>query len=49
MIRAFLAYCRLLPKELDKLHLQYALAHLSKHNPLHPDLPWIVLRLKELA
>jgi hypothetical protein len=48
LIRALIRFARLFPKELDRLHLLYARAHLMKHNPLHPDLPLIVRRLNEL-
>jgi hypothetical protein len=47
LLRAF----RLLPQALeafDHAHLKWARASLSKHNPLHPDLPAIVLRLAEM-
>lgn len=29
-------------------HLQWARAHLSRHNPTHPDLPHILARIAEL-
>lgn len=32
----------------DRAHLLWARAHLSKHNPLHPELPDIVRRLSYL-
>jgi hypothetical protein len=48
MMRALARLMRALPRELERLHLQYALRSLSKHAPFHPDLPWIVLRLSEL-
>lgn len=48
MIRAIVRACRLLPAALDRAHLLWARAHLSKHNPLHPDMPYIVRRLARL-
>jgi hypothetical protein len=41
----FLRYARLLPAALDRLHLQWALREID---PLHPDVPEIVMRLNEL-
>ena len=48
LIRAFVRFACMLPKALDRLHLQWALAELTSWNPMHPDLPLIVRRLNEL-
>jgi hypothetical protein len=48
VIRAALRFFRLMPAALDRAHLLLARNHLSKHRPLHPDLPWIVSRIAEL-
>lgn len=45
VIRAFVRFCKLLPAALDKAHLQWAL---SEIDPMHPDLPLIVRRIREL-
>jgi hypothetical protein len=39
---------RALPDALEKVHLQWARAELTRRDPLHPDLPHIILRLNEL-
>lgn len=48
MIRALSRLFRALGPAFDRAHLRWARAHLSKHNPLHEDLPEIVLRLRSL-
>jgi len=48
MIRAALRFLRLLPARLDLEWHRWARAHLSKHNPMHPDLPEIMTRIAEL-
>ena len=48
MIRAFIQYASMLPRALDLLHLRWGLAELSKRDPLHPDVPKIVRRIREL-
>lgn len=47
-MRWILRFCRMLPAALDLAWLRWARAHLSKHDPLHPDLPHIVRRIAEL-
>ena len=47
-MRALLRFFRLLPAALDLAWLRWARAHLSKHNPLHPDIPYILRRIEEL-
>lgn len=44
----FLRLMRWMPKAIDKAHLEWARSELSKHNPMHPDLPYIVTRLREM-
>lgn len=39
---------RAAPLALERLHLQWARAELTRRNPMHPDLPQIVLRINEL-
>ena len=48
MLRALLRILRGLPLAIERLHLQLALKSLTKRDPMHPDLPWIVLRLRDL-
>jgi hypothetical protein len=48
MIRALGHIFRAFGQAFDRAHLRWARAHLSKHNPLHPDLPAIVRRLRQL-
>ena len=45
MIRALIRYARLLPRALERLHLEWALKEIS---PLHPDVGFIVRRINEL-
>ena len=45
---AALRFVRMLPARLDLEYLRWARAHLTKHNPQHPDLPGIVLRINHL-
>jgi hypothetical protein len=48
VIRALIRFARLFPRELNRLHLQWARAHLTKHNPSHPDLPYVLSQLAKL-
>lgn len=45
MIRFLIRFAKVLPRELDKLHLQWALREID---PMHPDVPLILRRLSEL-
>jgi hypothetical protein len=45
VIKAFLAYCRLLPKALSRLYLEWALREID---PMHPDVHYIVHKLAEM-
>lgn len=47
-MRALIRFFRLLPAAFDRAHLVWARDHLSKHNPLHPELPEIIRRLRIL-
>jgi hypothetical protein len=47
-MRALLRFFRALGPAFDRAHPRWARAHLSKHNPLHEDLPAIVQRLRQL-
>lgn len=47
-LRHYLILFRLMPRAIDKAHLQWGLASLSKHNPQHPDVGYILRRLHEL-
>ena len=40
---------RAMPRALERAHLCWARAELTRFNPHHPDLPWIVLRIRELS
>lgn len=45
---AALRFVRLLPARLDLEYLRWARSHLTKHNPMHPDLPEIVRQIRKL-
>jgi hypothetical protein len=45
LARAIARLAATLPRALEALHLQWALREID---PLHPDVPWIVHRLREL-
>jgi hypothetical protein len=49
MTRALVRLLRAFPVALEIAHLQWARAELTKHKPMHPDLPAIVLRINELG
>ncbi len=49
MIRAILRFARVLPRQLDRLWLEAGLRSLMRHNPAHPDVPYIVIRLSDLG
>ena len=40
---------KLLPKQLDRLHLEAGLRSLQRRDPMHPDVNYIVRRLRELS
>lgn len=40
--------CRAMPAALDLAWLRWARAHMSKHNPTHPDLPDVIRRIAHL-
>lgn len=46
MIRAILRLLRMAPAALEREHLRWALAEID---PMHPDVPRIVLRINELG
>lgn len=48
MIRTVIRFVRILPARLELEHLRWARRHLTRHNPLHPDLPDIVRRIAHL-
>ena len=48
MIRAAATLLRALPVALERGHLRWALAELQRWNPMHPDLPFVVRRIREL-
>lgn len=48
MLRALLRIMRALPLAMERLHLQWARAELTRRAPMHPDLPGIVLRINEI-
>jgi hypothetical protein len=48
MLRATIRIARAFPKVMERLHLQWALAELTRREPMHRDVPWIVLRIHEL-
>jgi len=47
-MRAVIRLLRVLPDALELLHLKWARAELTKTNPLHPDIPAIVVRINSL-
>lgn len=47
-MRALLQFFRLLPARFDLEWHRWARAHLTKHNPMHPDLPLIMRRILHL-
>lgn len=44
-MRALITFFRCLPARLDLEWLRWARAELTKHNPMHPELPEIVRRI----
>lgn len=49
ILRATIRIMRAFPAVMERLHLQWALAELTRREPMHPDVPWIVLRIHELS
>lgn len=45
MIRAFVRFVRMLPAAVEREHLRWALREIA---PTHPDVPFIVRRIREL-
>ena len=48
MIRAVIHFLRLLPARLELEYMRWARRHLTRHNPMHPDLPDVVRRIAAL-
>jgi hypothetical protein len=46
MVKAVLRLLRLIPRALERAHLEWAIREV---HPLHPDVPYIVQRLNELS
>ncbi len=48
MLRLTIRIMRAFPAVMERLHLMWALAELQRREPMHPDLPHIVMRINEL-